>query len=80
MLYDWNHLRVDMIVSDYLPSPIIVRGGGDFGIQEQVDIVKTDEASSIVSRHLFRRSSSRRTSRRSHARIDARCRGYGAGV
>jgi len=52
LLYNWEHLRADMIVSDYLPSPIIVRGE-DFGIGEQVEILQTDAASDIVSRRFI---------------------------
>ena len=80
MLYDWNHLRVDMIVSDYLPSPIIVRGE-DFGIQEQVDIVKTDEASSVVSRHFIPQIVEPKDIEKIRMpELDARRRGHGAGV
>jgi hypothetical protein len=49
-LYQWRHLPGDMIVSDYLACPLAIHSS-DFGIMEQVDIVKTDEESDIVSRH-----------------------------
>jgi hypothetical protein len=49
-LYQWRHLPGDMIVDDYLTCPLAIHST-DFGIIEDVDIVKTDEASDIVSRH-----------------------------
>ena len=49
-IYQWRHLPGDMIVSDYLACPLAVHST-DFGIIEQVDLAKTDEASDIVSRH-----------------------------
>src|SRR5512138_591767 len=49
-LYQWRHLPGDMIVNDYLACPLAVHST-DFGIVEDVDVVKTDEANDIVSRH-----------------------------
>ena len=49
-LYQWRHLPGDMIVSDFLASPLAIHST-DFGILEDVDIVRTDAASDIVSRH-----------------------------
>jgi len=49
-LYEWRHLPGDMIVSDFLACPLAIHSTG-FGIVEDVDIVKTDESSEIVSRH-----------------------------
>ncbi len=49
-LYQWRHLPADMIVSDYLASPLAIENSG-FGISEDVDIVRTDPTSSVVSRH-----------------------------
>lgn len=49
-LYQWRHLPGDMIVSDFLACPLAVHST-DFGIIEEVDVVKTDETSDIVSRH-----------------------------
>ena len=49
-LYQWRHLPGDMIVSDFLACPLAVHST-DFGIIEDVDIVKTDEANDVVSRH-----------------------------
>lgn len=50
LLYSWNHLRGDMIVSDYISSPIVIYDTG-FGLSEEVDIIRTDAASTVVSRH-----------------------------
>jgi len=49
-LYQWKHLPGDMVVNDYLSCPLAVHST-DFGIIEDVDIVKTDETSDVVSRH-----------------------------
>ena len=49
-LYQWRHLPGDMIVSDFLACPLAIHST-DFGIIEDVDIVTTDAASDVVSRH-----------------------------
>jgi hypothetical protein len=49
-LYQWRHLPGDMIISDFLACPLALHST-DFGIIENVDIVQTDAASDIVSRH-----------------------------
>ena len=49
-LYQWRHMPCDMIVSDYLPCPLAIHSTG-FGLVEDVDIVRTDAASEIYSRH-----------------------------
>ena len=49
-LYQWRHLPGDMIVSDFMECPLAIEST-DFGILEDVDVVKTDEANDIVSRH-----------------------------
>ncbi len=49
-LYQWRHLPGDMIISDHLACPLAVHST-DFGIIEDVDIVETDAASDVVSRH-----------------------------
>jgi hypothetical protein len=49
-LYQWRHLRGDMIVDPYLTCPLAIHST-DFGIIEDVDIVRTDEANDIYSRH-----------------------------
>ena len=48
-LYQWRHMPGDMVVEPVLFSPLVVHDTG-FGISEDVDIVKTDETSDIVSR------------------------------
>jgi hypothetical protein len=52
-LYQWDHLRGDMVVSDYLASPLAIHSTG-FGIREDVDVVRTDAASDVVSRRFHR--------------------------
>ncbi len=49
-LYQWDHMQADMVVENVIYSPLAIEDSG-FGIDEQVDIVRTDEASDIVSRH-----------------------------
>ena len=51
--YQWRHLPADMIVSDFIACPLAIHST-DFGIQEDVDIVRTDAASDIVSRHFHK--------------------------
>jgi hypothetical protein len=46
-LYQWRHLPADMVVNDYLASPLLFHST-DFGIREDVDVVKTDNASDVV--------------------------------
>jgi len=50
LLYQWRHLPGDMVVNDYLTCPLLFHST-DFGIVEDVDVVRTSEASDIVSRH-----------------------------
>ena len=49
-LYQWRHLPGDMIVNDWLACPLALHST-DFGIMEDVDVVRTDAASDVVSRH-----------------------------
>ncbi|OQA47343.1 MAG: hypothetical protein BWY52_00235 [Chloroflexi bacterium ADurb.Bin325] len=49
-LYQWRHLPADMIVDPYIPCPLVIRNSG-FGLSEDVDIVRTDDTSDVVSRH-----------------------------
>jgi len=49
-LYQWRHMPGDMIVSPCLACPLAVHST-DFGIIEDVELAKTDEANPIVSRH-----------------------------
>lgn len=48
-LYQWRHLPADMIVSDALVCPLAIHST-DFGIIEDVTVVRTDAANDIVSR------------------------------
>ncbi len=50
MLYQWRHMPGDMIVNDFIACPLAIHST-DFGIMEDVDVVKTDATSDIVSRH-----------------------------
>ena len=50
LLYQWRHMPADMIVSDTIPCPLVIRSTG-FGLTEDVDIVKTDATNDVVSRH-----------------------------
>jgi hypothetical protein len=52
-IYQWRHMPGDMIVSDHLVCPLAIHST-DFGIIEDVDIVRTDAASDIVSRHFHK--------------------------
>lgn len=49
-LYQWRHMPGDMIVSDFLACPKVAESTG-FGLAQDVEVVKTDETNSIVSRH-----------------------------
>lgn len=48
-LYLWKHMPGDMVVSDYLVAPIAINNTG-FNTWEDVDIVRTDDNSGVVSR------------------------------
>src|ERR1039458_1616538 len=50
LLYQWDHMRADMVVEPVVYSPLVVYNTG-FGLFEDVDIAVTDEANSIISRH-----------------------------
>jgi len=50
LLYQWRHLPGDMVVDDFLTCPLAVHST-DFGIIEDVDVVRTDESNDVVSRH-----------------------------
>ena len=49
-IYQWKHMPTDMIVSSYISCPIVINDTG-YGLDEEVDIVSTDEQSDVVSRH-----------------------------
>lgn len=53
LLYQWRHIPADMIVDDYISCPLVIHSSG-FGIQEDVEIVRTDPTSGVVSRHFHR--------------------------
>lgn len=48
-LYQWEHLRGDMVVEPVIYSPIVIRDTG-FGIGEDARYVKTDAQSGVASR------------------------------
>jgi hypothetical protein len=52
-LYQWRHMPGDMIIEPVFYSPLVIHDTG-FGISEDVDVAKTDEASTIVSRRFHR--------------------------
>lgn len=52
-IYQWDHMPGDMVLSAEFRCPKAIHST-DFGIVEQVDIVKTDEENDIVSRHFVR--------------------------
>ncbi len=49
-IYQWRHMPGDMVVNPWFECKKIIHSTG-FGIQEETDIAKTDEANDIVSRH-----------------------------
>ncbi|MCP4451950.1 MAG: hypothetical protein GY809_10840, partial [Planctomycetes bacterium] len=49
-LYQWDHVRGDMVVNPWIECPLAIHST-DFGIIEDTDIATTDEASDVVSRH-----------------------------
>ncbi len=49
-LYQWRHLPGDMVINEFLTCPLAVHST-DFGIIEDVDVVRTDNTSDVVSRH-----------------------------
>ena len=48
-LYQWRHMRGDMVVSDFIACPLAIRSTG-FGIAEEVDVVRTEADNPVVSR------------------------------
>lgn len=49
-IYSFRHMPANMVILPIIECPIILDDSG-FGISEDVDIVKTDENSTVVSRH-----------------------------
>jgi len=48
-IYQWVHMPADMVVERKVYSPLVIQDTG-FGIVQEVEVVKTDERSNIVSR------------------------------
>lgn len=49
-IYQWRHMPADMVVNDFIECPLVIHST-DFGIHEEVDVAKTDDANEVVSRH-----------------------------
>jgi hypothetical protein len=49
-IYGWRHMPGDMVVEGAFACPSVIHDTG-FGLEEHVDIVKTDDRSDVVSRH-----------------------------
>ena len=49
-LYQWRHMRADMITEAKIYSPLSIQDSG-FGITEDTDHVITDAANPVISRH-----------------------------
>ncbi len=49
-IYQWEHMRADMVVNPWLDCPLAIHST-DFGIVEDVDIARTDAENEIYSRH-----------------------------
>ena len=49
-LYQWKHMPADMILDDYLACPLVIHNT-EFGIAEDIDIVRTAEKNEVYSRH-----------------------------
>ncbi len=52
-MYQFRHFPGDMILDDFIPCYKVWSSTG-FGVDEDVDVVKTDDTSSVVSRHFHR--------------------------
>jgi hypothetical protein len=46
-LYHWRHLPVDMVVEDWIPSPLVISNTG-FGLQTQAERTKSDIEKSAI--------------------------------
>ena len=49
-IYQWDHMPGDMVVSPFIECPLVIHST-DFGIVEEVQVSKTDEANYVYSRH-----------------------------
>ncbi|MHB9034461.1 MAG: hypothetical protein ACYC6L_15625 [Anaerolineae bacterium] len=54
LIYQWRHMPGDMVVSGTYTNPYVLHDTG-FGLDEDVDIVRTDDANDVVSRTFHRR-------------------------
>jgi hypothetical protein len=52
-IYQWRHMPADMVVSPFFECPLSIKSTS-FGITEDVDIARTDDASGVYSRHFNR--------------------------
>ena len=50
LIYQWNHFPADMVVSPFIPCPLEIKSTG-IGLLENVDVILTDPANDIISRH-----------------------------
>ena len=50
ILYQWEHMRCDMVVEPVLYSPIAITDTG-FGIQVDEDLIAQSEAGAVISHH-----------------------------
>lgn len=50
IIYQWKHMRGDMVVEPVIYCPLVIHDTG-FGIGEDVDVVKTDAGNPVISRH-----------------------------
>jgi hypothetical protein len=50
LLYQWNHFPADMVISPFIPCPLEIKSSG-IGLHENVDVILTDPANDIISRH-----------------------------
>ena len=50
LIYQWNHFPADMVVSPFIPCHLEIRSTG-IGLLENVDVIMTDPANDIISRH-----------------------------
>lgn len=51
-IYQWEHMRGDMVVSPYIECPLVIHST-DFGIIENVDVKYTNMENDIYSRHFI---------------------------
>jgi hypothetical protein len=49
-LYQWNHMRGDMVIDPVFYAPVILENSG-YGLQIEADVRETDAENTIASRH-----------------------------